>query len=499
MFAFAFLDADRRRLWLGRDPFGIKPLFLTSSNGRIAFASEMRPLVDLGFAPRVVQPLALFHYLRHAITDHGDLTPIEGIRHVPPAHTVEIDIDTAMMGAARRYWTPAIARPAVAANEAAEQLRTLFEQSVRLHLRADVPVAATLSGGIDSSAIIGMMRTVHPSGPAGLFSYIADDPAINEERYVDAAAAGVGVAVEKVRINAEQLAEDLDQLIVGQEQPFTTTSIWAQHRVFRRVHEHRFKVVLDGQGADELLAGYPVFRAARLESLFRSGRWASAFRMMRSMPQPVAGPVMQAVGGILPAGVAAVARRVVRRPDVPGWLNASWFSRHAALKRPFTRASGTGDLRGQLWEATTATSLPMLLRYADRNAMRVSLENRVPFLTVPLAEFALSLPDELLIGPDGTTKRLLRAAMRGVVPDAVLDRRDKIGFVTPEAQWFRQSAPLRAQFARALERPLPACFDPSLAARLKAIAEGRLQYTAEAWRCWNAIRWAQLLRLDFPA
>ena len=156
------------------------------------------------------------------------------------------------------------------------------------------------------------------------------------------------------------------------------------------------------------------------------------------------------------------------------------------------------DLKAQLYDATVATSLPMLLRYADRNAMAVSLENRVPFLTTALADFALSLPDELLIDSEATTKKVLRTAMQGVVPDAILNRKDKIGFLTPEGRWFSQSAALRAQLAAAADQPLPPCFAPALRDRLRAVAEGRAPYESEVWRCWNAIRWSQLLQLEFP-
>ena len=131
--------------------------------------------------------------------------------------------------------------------------------------------------------------------------------------------------------------------------------------------------------------------------------------------------------------------------------------------------------------------------------MAFSLENRVPFLTTALADFAFSLPDDLLIGPDGTTKRLFRAAMRGVVPDSVLDRRDKIGFATPERRWFDDSSALRNQLSAAISRPLPACFARGLGKQLQAVAERRAPYGPEVWRCWNVVRWAELLRLEFPA
>jgi asparagine synthase (glutamine-hydrolysing) len=185
---------------------------------------------------------------------------------------------------------------------------------------------------------------------------------------------------------------------------------------------------------------------------------------------------------------------------MPTWLDGDWFQRNGAVSgSPFDAANAAPDLVAELVDACTVTSLPMLLRYADRNAMAVSLENRVPFLTTALADFALSLPDELLIDDEGTTKSVLRRAMRGIVPDPILDRRDKIGFSTPESRWFRESPVLRRQLGSVASDPPPGCFCGTLVSQLRAVSEGRAPYTAYVWRCWNVIRWAQLLRLEFPA
>jgi len=500
MFAFAFCDTVRRRLWLARDPFGIKPLFFSVRDRRIAFASEMRPLVALGFADRSVEPSALFDYLRHAITDHGELTMIHGVRQLQSAHVVDIDLTKGEVGLPQRYWMPSLAKRTSATLEtASEQLRELFKESVRLHMRADVPVAATLSGGIDSSAIVGMIERVQGNDSLAVFSYIADDASIGEERYVDVVAEAAHITPRKIHLNPEQLAYELDGLILTQEQPFTTTSMWAQNRVFRRVHEDGFKVVMDGQGADELFGGYPVFRAARLATLIRQRQWTATLSFLRSMPSSRTTPLLRAISSLLPRGLQETARRIVARPSIPPWLNADWVERYGIPSaRPHAEADAASDLVGDLFDATVSTSLPMLLRYADRNAMSVSLENRVPFLTTALTEFAFSLPDSLLIGPDGTTKYVLRRAMRGIVPDEILDRRDKIGFATPEARWFAETRVLRARLGAILMRPLPLCFSAGLSALLREVAAGTAPYTPEMWRCWNVLRWADLLQLEFP-
>jgi asparagine synthase (glutamine-hydrolysing) len=501
MFAFAFCDTVRRRLWIARDPFGIKPLFYSCDPAQFSFSSEIRPLLSLGFAPRRVEPSALFDYLRHAVTDHGELTMIAGVRQLLPAHTIEVDLDTGAVAAPKRYWRPSLAtRTAPTMAAATEQLRALFTDSIRLLMRADVPIAATLSGGIDSSAIVGMLDRLQHDESLQVFSYVADHPTVNEERYLDMVADAAHVTPRKIRLDPDQLVDELDGLILTQEQPFTTTSMWAQNRVFRRAHEDGFKVIMDGQGADELFAGYPVFRAARLATMLRRGEWVGAAQFVRGLPGSRGIPVQRAIASLLPPRLHETARRMIGKPTVPAWLNADWFVRHAAASvRPHDGGGAPTDLVAELYDATVSTSLPMLLRYADRNAMSVSLENRVPFLTTAMADFALSLPDALLIGPDGTTKQLLRAAMRGIVPDAVLERRDKIGFATPEAHWFATTSSLRERLNAAIPRALPPCFQSGVLERLAAVAAGRAPYSGEIWRCWNVLRWAQLLRLEFPS
>jgi asparagine synthase (glutamine-hydrolysing) len=500
MFAFAFLDAAAGRLLLARDPFGIKPLFYAATGGIVAFASEIRPLLDGGFAQRDIEPGALFDYLRHGVTDHGQRTLVGGVFQLPPAHTLLVDVETATLERPRRYWAPSLApRHYRNVDAAAEELRALFTESVELHLRADVPVVATLSGGIDSSAIVATARRLRPAEQLAVFSYVADEPALNEEPYLDLAAEAAAVRPHKIRLAADALAGDLDRLILIQQQPFTTTSIWAQSRVFREVRDRGFKVVLDGQGADELFAGYPVFRSAHLATLIKRGQWGTLARLMRTA-QVTSHDALRAFESVVPRPLRRFARSVVGRPAIPDWLESQWFSRFlGSFERPVEAIAAPTQLTAELYDALAVSSLPMLLRYADRNAMTVSLENRVPFLTTRLAEFALSLPDSLRISSDGTTKYLLRKALRGIVPDRILNRRDKIGFATPEARWFGESAVLRAQLLQQLERPLPPCFAPAMSDRLRAVAAGKAPYSGEVWRTWNVLRWAELMRLAFPA
>jgi asparagine synthase (glutamine-hydrolysing) len=297
---------------------------------------------------------------------------------------------------------------------------------------------------------------------------------------------------------------DLDDLIYAQDEPFGSTSIYAQYRVFRLARARGVKVMLDGQGADEMLAGYRPFLAARLASLVRQGHGVEALDFLRRA-RHLTGTggarrlLLQAGSLLLPAPCTALAHRLLGSGLMPGWLDAAWF-RARGVVVPAERAQADDVLREQLERTIATTSLPMLLRYEDRNSMAASLESRVPFLTPELVDFVLRLPEEYLLGRDGTSKSVFRRAMRGLVPDAILDRRDKIGFATPEARWLTALRPWvdatltgpRARSARFLRLP-------GVHAEWQALLAGQKKFDFRVWRWVNLVRWADRFDVDLAA
>ncbi|HEU4883211.1 MAG TPA: asparagine synthase (glutamine-hydrolyzing) [Longimicrobium sp.] len=499
MFALAVLDTQGRRVYLARDPFGIKPLYWARWEGGFAFASEVKALLELPGVGRRANPSRVDEYLRSGQTDFGDQTLFQAVRQLPGAHWMELPLDGSAAPSPRAYWrVDPHARAGLSFEAAAERLRELFLESVRLHLRSDVPVGAALSGGIDSSAIVGAMRAVEPGLEIHTFSYVADDPAVSEERWVDMVHQSAGTVAHKVRPSPDELAAELDFLIGVQDEPFGSTSIYAQQRVFRLAREAGIKVMLDGQGADEMLGGYWPFLLARIGSLVSGGRLLRAAGLARHSARlshvPTRALLTSAAGMAVPEALRPLARRATRARAVE---RASGVDRHWLAGRvdgpampPVPR--GREMLRGNLLHSVQF-GLPALLRFEDRNSMANSIESRVPFLTPRLAEFVFSLPEEYLIDGRGVTKSVFRRAMRGIVPDAILDRRDKIGFATPEARWLRSLAPwVDGILTPEALRRVPVLDARTVGEEWRAAAAGTGGFDMRIWRWINLVRWSQI-------
>ncbi|HKP38221.1 MAG TPA: asparagine synthase (glutamine-hydrolyzing) [Pyrinomonadaceae bacterium] len=515
MWALALYDADKRQLFLARDPFGIKPLYYTSNDRGFVFASEIKALVASGEVGLDVNPQRLYDYLASGLTDHTDETLFAKIRQLPAAHSMTVPLDSSGQPQRERYWEIDLDRKLdLAFDDAAGQLRNLFLDNVRLHLRSDVRVGAALSGGIDSSSIVMGMRRADPDLALHTISYAADDPAVSEEKWADIVGTAAHAEVYKTRPTPSEMVADLDRLIESQDEPFGSTSIYAQYRVFQRAHEAGIIVMLDGQGADEMLAGYPGYLVPRLASLLRQGRLLRANKLAGHAAGLPAGSrknlLVGAGGMLLPSAirqgnvVSSGLRNLARRTGLLNGsstltaLNNEWFASRGAVPWRYANGHTRDRLQKTLHNTLVQTSLPMLLRYEDRNSMAHSIESRVPFLTTAMAEFILALPEEYLIAPDATSKSIFRRAMRGIVPDAILDRKDKVGFATPERNWLATLRPwVDNVFQSEAAAHMPALNLPAMKQEWEQIRAGHKAFDFRVWRWLNTIQWVQNFQVRF--
>ncbi|WP_374300553.1 asparagine synthase (glutamine-hydrolyzing) [Ferrovibrio sp.] len=504
MFAFVILDRTNNELFVARDPFGIKPLFWVQTARGLAFSSEIPPLLELPGISRRANAAQLYKYVRLGSTDGQAETMFRDVHSFPAAHyaRIRLDRDAAAVQPVR-YWA-AKARPQQIDFETARQnIRDIFLENIRLHLRSDVPVGAALSGGVDSSSVVGAIRVIGGSSvDIRSFSFIAPGADIDESRWIDIAAQAAGAQSHTVQATSQDLVDDLDDLIRVQGEPFGSTSIYAQYRVFRLAARNGVKVMLDGQGADEIFAGYRPFFAAKLAGLLAGGRLDKALQFLRaasSYPDvTVRDLAIHALGLLAPEWLRPLGRKVVGAPLAPAWLNAGWLERQGVGLQEPSASYGRHALHDRLAESLSETILPALLRYEDRNSMAWSIESRVPFLTTSLVDAAYALPADYLVSSQGSSKHVFREAMRGIVPDVILDRRDKIGFATPEKSWLRDLSPwVDATLASPAAAGVPLLNLPAIQTVWDGLKASSRPFDFQMWRWLNVIRWAECFNVRF--
>jgi asparagine synthase (glutamine-hydrolysing) len=502
IWAMAILDTSERRLVLSRDRLGVKPLYHATVAGGTIFASEIKALLDA--LPRREPNLsAVRDYAWDGLVDHSSETFYRGVAALS-AGTCMIVSETARR--VERYWElprgsgDADPRGTPSDGRTIEEFRGILESSIRLQLRADVPLGSCLSGGLDSSTIVILSSRLLAAGTEAhetmprlaLTASFPGDPN-DESDAAGLAARAAGVAHELVESRPLGVVQSLSEVLREQDEPFVSASIMAQREVMRAASNRGIKVMLDGQGADELLGGYPDFRHAWLLGLLTHHPIAAVVGL-RAMRREGIGPLV----GLRKAALAGLDLRCLRRLPLgratrpPGWLG---HDACGAIPLPFGdahAAKGATTLNRQLRLAIDSTSLPALLRYEDRNSMRFGVEARVPFLDHRLVEAALALPDRLKIR-DGVTKWALRAATRGIVPEAIRTDRRKIGFIAPQAAWLGEA-----------KREIEALLGTSTAAQDGLLNRSGIEvllqmaradhWGTEHWRCLSIELWYRQLR-----
>jgi asparagine synthase (glutamine-hydrolysing) len=503
MFAFVIVDLTRHRVLMARDQFGIKPLYYAQTSQGLYFASELKALLKFPGVGREADAHELYRYLRFGWTDGTPATFFRNIRQLPAAHAWTFPISEPGTGEPVRFWNPAVRqRDDLSFDKAGDELQRLFRKSMQLHMRSDVPVGACLSGGLDSSLIVRCMRDeLGAKGDLHTFSFITDDPVRSEGPFVDMMSRNVHSHSHLTSAEPSDLIEDFDDLVRSQDQPFGSTSIYAQYRVFRLAGEAGMKVMLDGQGSDELFGGYYTAISARMTSLLAAGRVMGAMHLWRDCDvwEGSRGRVLlSSLGRLLPAPLASGAMSLVGESLMPAWMSGQFFRVRGVEPEPRPQGRGRNALREELSLFTESLSLPQLLRYEDRNSMHFSIESRVPFCTPELAEFAASLPESYLVSDEGDTKAVLRAASNGMVPDEII-KRPKVGFATPEREWLGRLRPWVQQQLESEQARQAPFLDRR---NLEALVTGQLSagdgvFRSSLWRVMNVIRWAELMDVQF--
>jgi asparagine synthase (glutamine-hydrolysing) len=484
MWAFALWDPGRQELFCARDRSGIKPFYYTRVGDTILFASEIKALLAHPEVGRRPDDALLLTFLAWGVLDHTEGTMFEGVRQLRPAHRITFSRPGG--GTPERYWdlamNPEPGRPFPEEDErAARAFRDLLTDAVRIHLRSDVPVGTCLSGGIDSSTLAVLInRLIRAESPPSIgdrqktFSIVFPDTRFNEERFVDEVVAVTEVDARKATIGPSDVLRDLPRLLAMQDEPFGSLSMYGQYKVME-LASRSVKVVLDGQGSDEELGGYIPYQGSYLTGLLRGLHLRTALHELWGS--------YSRHGGLFPFALSQALVRRVRRGFLKGDIP------------PVLRYAGSLDeaLKREILE----TNLPALLHWEDRNSMAFSIESRVPFLDHRVVEFLGALPLRQKIR-NGVTKYILRKAIRGLVPEAIRCRMDKMGFVTPEEVWMREGLrPFALEILASPSFRTRKYWDAEqVLGSFTRYAEGREDYSPELWRILCTELW---LRMMFDA
>jgi asparagine synthase (glutamine-hydrolysing) len=514
MFAFVLWDNQAQVAFAARDHFGIKPLYFLVTPVGVAFASEIKQFCSLpGFSAHL--NIARAHdFLASGIMEHTDETLFEGVRQLRGGECTRLDLRRWRVGEdipIRRWYR--ILDPGtldIGEREAGERFRALLAESVRIHLRSDVPVGTCLSGGLDSSSIVCLMaRELAAAGNGAKVNSISacyDVKSVDERPFMEAAVECTHSSPHWCYPRFEDAFALAERITWHQDEPYGSTSIFAQWCVFEAARRAGLKVMLDGQGADEQLAGYHGCFSYHFASLIRQRRFVTLlYAMLQRQAWHGVSFAEQARTFLVPLLPAKFARWLRRERQVlaqHNWLDSEALRPHIgrsplevareSIGRP--AINGIGDLCVVF---TQSSNLGMLLHWEDRNSMAHSIEARVPFLDHRLVEFTIGLGDRhKIVGAD--TKRVLRRAMSGILPEKIRNRRDKLGFTTPEEEWFR--GPLREMVLAGVEQTLaryPGLLNArGVRAHAADMLEGRRPVDFSLWRIINLGIWGRVFAVS---
>ncbi len=496
MWALALLDerAEVPVLVLSRDHLGIKPLYIARAEGRHFFASEIKALLAAPQIPPRVDVGRLAQYLARGLHDHDERTFFEGIHQVRPASALTIELGPNGSTKEEIFWRPSLSRSGPVDPA---RFREAFTKAVERRLVADVTVGTCLSGGLDSSSIVCLMSQLLAEGVPDAssmgealrtFSAVFDGDPIDEQQYIAPVLELSGAKSDFVRPRSKDLFDDLPLLVWHQDEPMVSSGPYAQYRVME-LAKGKAKVLLDGQGGDELLAGYVPYQYVYLRELARSRHPSSLRKLTKE--------TLAARDILLPVARQRLSDR--RHPVEPTSYSRDFLGdRLLASSIRDADVRVRDDLKERLLQDLTHFSLPSLLRYEDRNSMAHSIESRPPFLDQDLVELVLSLPPEAIVR-DGWSRWIFREAMRGVLPESIRLRRKKIGFTTPEIRWLRSERAMIQGIFRSPSFCSRPYWDAAAVARdFKAVCEGELAESPLFWRILNVEAWLRVFHGPSP-
>jgi len=492
MWAYAILDKEENTLTLSRDRYGIKPLYFYQRGNYFAFGSEIKALLKLAKVDSRISNENLGSYLSYGTTADSYQNLFLYIEDIEPGCNYHYDLGTGMLTKTPYYYLDkTIEQADVSIEESTAKFETLFNDSMSLHLRSDVEIGASLSGGLDSSAIVCAASNQLNDVSLKTFTASYKNKAIDESDYAKLVANQfTNVKDVYTYPEAKTLVADMDKMLYHQDLPIGSTSIFAQWEVMKCANQHDIKVLLGGQGADETLGGYTNFAGIYLIELLKGFKFTQFFKEYGRLKQNFSPKIKQ---GVLKAAYYYLPDNLQQR-----------FRAKERLSYNFIKADKLNDLQlnipkrgGKSFKEHTELSMQFgmydLLRYEDRNSMAFSIESRVPFLDHRLVEMIRSLPNNQKIHK-GWSKYVLRKMLDQKLDNKVVWRKDKKGFVTPQQDWKNEL--MTTLTTELKDSDMPSLMNRAYVLELCDKDFSNAAHLSEFWRAYSVVKWYNIFNLN---
>ncbi|MDP1723431.1 MAG: asparagine synthase (glutamine-hydrolyzing) [Alphaproteobacteria bacterium] len=493
MFSFVIYDKKSDHIFVARDPFGIKPLYYYQKGKFLAFASEIKQFTCLEDFERRIHKKRAYDFLKNGIFDHRDDTLFDEVKQIRGGECAFISLKdfkkTHSFKIKKWYVLPHPDSIQITLKDAIDQFREKFKKSVQTHLMSEVPIGFCLSGGLDSSSIVGMADYLKNTKELVTISACYNDKFFDEREFIKAVVDKTNCTSHFIFPKEEDLLTDIKKITWHQDEPFGSMSIFAQWSVFKEAHQHGLKVMLDGQGADEQLAGYLFMMPHYMKWLLARHQYIdfASFALNFSMSEP--------------AFVLRSLKRLFNKKNKSKELiiNNNYFleneKNYSTEKNAldYLNLSTSSDIGNLCSAYVQSIHLPMLLHYEDRNSMAHSIEARVPFLDPKLVELSIGLGNSYKY-KNGYTKVLIREAMKDILPSKVYKRKSKLGFSVPETKWIRGDLNhyIRNSISKVYNK-FPEFFDKSsLMYYLEGSLSGSQHFDFTLWRIASFGEWSDM-------
>ncbi len=487
MFAFQIYNTKYKTLFAARDRYGVKPLYYWQQKGELALASEIKQFTCLPGWRASLNIKRAYDFLKFGLTEHTEETMFDNVYQVPPGHFFEVDFNRDYKILPESWYELKPVEFNLNFNDAKKKFKELFSVAVNLRLQADVPVGTGLSGGMDSSSIAceinSLLKKSNKDGFQKTFSACTNVKKYDEKNYIKDVLANINAEPHFVYPQAPTKIELIEKAIWHQDEPFGTTSIFAEWSVFSLAQQNGVKVTLDGHGADESLAGYHNFLFINLVELLIKGKFYRFFKEIKALKKKHGYPLTQTLKAVVYYYKNSFSRLVIKE---------KWFK--PAIGKIKLKPTNLKLIDESFAEFSTS-SIPMQMHWCDRDSMAHSVESRAPFLDPNLVEFILSCPSDYKIS-SGVSKFILRESLRDLLPKNIYRRLSKIGYATPEEEWLTEEH--KADFLRLLDDSVELTKDVLTNEAFvisRKIINKELPYNGFAWRVICFANWMKIFNV----